>query len=817
MKMKRFIVALLTICMIATGMIGNLYIARADAGPVITADNKDTNIVLKPGETIHVRLPFTLSGNFIFDPKVKIKDDNENSPFTFTRPVLRNEFGDTMSLINTTIKTYAEFDITVKETAQIKTYPVSLVVDGRLYDDTPCSSSLELSLQILEEKAPAQLTITDLYYDNNMIGKPMDLSFFIKNEGEVTAYSAYISVNYGESGIKKNYTAENIKIGDLAPGEKTPVKLPVLILDNATEGKKTLTANFSYKDLDGNSKTSAYNFQVNILSNTEGPNFDIEEIDYPNDVKPGDEFVLKAVFRNNGETKAQNIKVTVENADTDSIVKNYYTDYLVLSNVPSGEAKELNVPLIAGAAASGNLNKLVLKLTYTDHLGISYTQTKTLYLKVVTDKEEEPAKETSIVIKNVSQKPAKPVAGGNLTVSFEMENKGNTDIKELKVSLEGLTGKTFIPLEIEPYIYIELLKVGETKAITIPLKVSDDIPEGLNYLDLKYSYKGGASEAVKLPVLDVQNALGSGSIPKLIISQYFADVEELRAGSTFNFTFDITNTHSSVSAKNITVTIKKPDTQPEEIFSPTKGSNSFFIEKIAPGETVQKTLEMKVKSDTKTGAYKVLIILEYEFDGYKPKENSDAGYTRNNEITLQAVENARPVVDYVNIYSYDGSVTVGNPAFLSFEFYNMGRSPLNNVIATVEGDFVKADGNMYFLGTVPEGSSRYDEFEVIPNVEGQAKGVLKITYEDSNGDKVEYLKEFEYPVNGAQPFNPDFGFDGGMDVFNPMMPQPKKEILKPWMFIILQILIFVIFLPVTRKVIISVYRRKLQKREEAKY
>ena len=34
------------------------------------------------------------------------------------------------------------------------------------------------------------------------------------------------------------------------------------------------------------------------------------------------------------------------------------------------------------------------------------------------------------------------------------------------------------------------------------------------------------------------------------------------------------------------------------------------------------------------------------------------------------------------------------------------------------------------------------EFEVIPNMEGM-KGLVKITFEDSNGDEIEYSKDFE--------------------------------------------------------------------------
>ncbi len=815
MKMKRLLVAIMTICMLATGMIGNLSIAQAEESPYVVAVDKNTSFTVKPGATSHIKLKVKSTNYFLYNLTVKVSDENPGSPFTYSRPIFTTEQGEPITNFGSSMNVYIEFDVTAKETAGIKTYPITLIIDGVNFNESSFSSKLELQLNILEEKTPAQLTIDDVKFGDNMIGNNSNISFKIKNEGEIIARNTYITVAFGDSGIAKNYSVESIKVGDIAPGDIKQVDLPVTILPNATEGRKTLTINFSYKDIDGTAKTSSYPIQVELRESSDSPVIEIESISYSDNLKPGDEFVLKAIFRNSGDEKAKDIRVTVENAETDSIVKNYFTDYIKVSALSPGDARTAEIPLIAGASASGSLNKLVLKITYSDVLGVTYTRTKTIYLKVLDS--ESPIKESSIVIKNVTQTPAQPVAGGDLKVSFVMENKGNSDIKELKLTLDGLTGNTFIPVNTDPYIYIDLLKSGESKTITIPLKVSDDIAEGLSYLNVNYSYKGGTGDTVKIPVLDVQNSLGSSSIPKLIISQYSADQEELKAGSTFNFTFDITNTHSSVSAKNITVIVKKPDTQTEEAFSPTNGSNSFFIESIAPGETVQKTMEMKVKSDVKTGAYKLLVVLEYEFDGYKPKENSDAGYTRNNELTLQAVENARPVVDYVNVYSYDGNVVVGNSAFLSFEFYNMGKSALNNVVATVEGDFTKADGNMYFVGNVAEGSSMYVEFEVIPNLEGQAKGTLRITYEDSNGDKVDYLKEFETTVNGMPVFDPGMNGDGGVDVFNPTVPQPKKEILKPWLFILLQILIFVIFLPVTKKVIITVYRKKLQAKEEAKY
>ena len=75
-------------------------------------------------------------------------------------------------------------------------------------------------------------------------------------------------------------------------------------------------------------------------------------------------------------------------------------------------------------------------------------------------------------------------------------------------------------------------------------------------------------------------------------------------------------------------------------------------------------------------------------------------------ITLQAVENSRAVVNNVFVGAYD-MPTINQPAALTFEFYNMGKSPLNNVYATVEGDYTLGTGNMYFMGNFEAGASDY--------------------------------------------------------------------------------------------------------------
>jgi hypothetical protein len=232
---------------------------------------------------------------------------------------------------------------------------------------------------------------------------------------------------------------------------------------------------------------------------------------------------------------------------------------------------------------------------------------------------------------------------------------------------------------------------------------------------------------------------------------------------------------------------------------------------------VENTIELKVKSDAVTKAYPLKITMEYEYEGMPEPEKGQPGVTKVEELNLQAVENARPVVDNIQVYSFDGNVMEGGTATISFGFYNMGKSVLSNVTVTLEGDgFTKTDGSMYFVGNVQPGDSAPVEMEVTPNKEGNVPGKLKISYEDSNGDTVEFTKDFEGMVMAAGAMNMKGAPEGpSSEVMNPGMPAVgKKAILPVWAFVLAQLLIFILFVPITRKVIISVYKSKLRKKEE---
>jgi hypothetical protein len=217
------------------------------------------------------------------------------------------------------------------------------------------------------------------------------------------------------------------------------------------------------------------------------------------------------------------------------------------------------------------------------------------------------------------------------------------------------------------------------------------------------------------------------------------------------------------------------------------------VERINPGETVENTLTMKVKSDAETGSYDLDVEVEYEYDNMSDMDADNGGITETNTISLQAVEDAQAVIENISLGDWGEEPTVNKATGLSFEFYNMGQSTLENVYFTFEGDFQLETGDMSYLGTVEPGTSEYVEPMVIPLVEGNASGTIVVHYEDSTGNEFTINKEI--PVTSIQSAEMTEDKDTIEDI--PVMSGDTVVTKKsgiPFEFIIILIIAFIAFI-----------------------
>lgn len=545
--------------------------------------------------------------------------------------------------------------------------------------------------------------------------------------------------------------------------------------------------------------------------------FAISNMKVSTELTPGGTATVSFEVTNAGEQEAKNVCLSADYSAGQLIPQ--YTNYTrKLGDLKKRDSATVSLRVKVLENVTQEMVLLPLVITYKDSDGVSHTAdtNNILYLEVdVPEQKPEEFENGTLLVNDVKQSPSKPKAGEQVSLTFSMENTGEKDYTDAKLYLNYLSGTGFEPVSAEPYQYVGTVKAGQKKTVTVKVIAGKEIAEGMNTLAIDYTYKDGkkedASGRVTLYVLNVQKAEESGALskPKLMVSDFASDKEVVKSGEEFDFTFQVYNTHSEVAAKNIKVTVTS------DTYSVTKGSNSFFIQKIAPGESEEITLNLKASAAAMTGSYPIHIQMEYEYDGMPVTEANAGGVEVTETKMLLVKENLRVSVENVMVGGWD-TPFVNQTTQLAFSIYNMGKSQLNNVYFTVEGDFAVANGSSYYYGTLQAGYPDYVEMDITPLVAGEAVGVLTIHMEDSNGDEVTYTTDISGYIMDMG--SSDIGYedpwvDMPVDVYPMEEPQAEPIVSLP-IFIGGLIVVFLLTFFVVRGIRIACYKKKLRKEEE---
>ncbi|SFR55239.1 COG1361 S-layer family protein [Anaeromicropila populeti] len=542
----------------------------------------------------------------------------------------------------------------------------------------------------------------------------------------------------------------------------------------------------------------------------------ITDIECQQGMEPGDTTDLTFQLNNLGTMAAENVKVTVEGFADDGVLPGSEGTTQKITKIEGSGNYTVSFPIRVSANAVTGSKALTISVEYkaastdTD----KSTETTSTYVEVKgKTTASDTAKTLKLLVSDVKQNPSVPVAGESLQVSFNLKNINTKDVYSITITPTNLSATNFSPVQSEPYQFVKKIKAGESVTVSNALKVSDQVVEGLNQIEYAITYKDASgteySDTVKVFVINVKNPEEeTAGVPKLIISDYSTGDEDLKAGQTFTFAFDIHNTHSNLSANNIKVTLSSD----ENTFAITEGSNSFYLSSIKAGETQHKEIELRVKADCVTKAYPLKIQFEYEYEGMKiPEDAVSSGLTVSETLNLQVMENSRPTVSNIVVGTYDQPMT-NTPCGMMFDFYNMGKSILYNVTARIESSDFVATQETVFIGNVEAGAGNSHEMEVTPLVENvDAVGTLIVTYEDSNGNSYEIPTEFTAYIQSVTTIDDPGMFDPGM--FD-NSGEAKKPIVKVWIFVIIDVVLFLFGMFIVRKVIISLYKRKLRRAEE---
>ena len=337
--------------------------------------------------------------------------------------------------------------------------------------------------------------------------------------------------------------------------------------------------------------------------------------------------------------------------------------------------------------------------------------------------------------------------------------------------------------------------------ITWNFRTRKDVTSGYKKIAFNVQYTNSAGEQVNTTLNTYVKAVGAPgpgtgdttSTPRLIVTGFDTDPEQVRAGDNFTLTVHMKNTAKRTAVSNVEFTLKaategKDADAVYEAFLPVAGSSTIYVESIPAGGTTDLVIDMKAKADLAQKPYVLNIDMKYEDE--KLKE-----FTASSSVSIPVYQEARYEISEPEVMP--SSIDVGSESNVMFSIYNTGKTTLYNVSVRFEGDSVS--GGEAFVGNIQSGGTGNVDTMLTGVAPTTDDGIIKaiISFEDNETNKTEVEKELTLYV--SEPVYDD------MDMNDYDMSDDTKSGLPIWAKILL---VLVVIAAVVAAVIIVKKKKK---------
>lgn len=540
---------------------------------------------------------------------------------------------------------------------------------------------------------------------------------------------------------------------------------------NAKAGTYKIPLEIKYKNVYGVDFSDSKDIYIKITNDNLPPQLVVREAKTnPEIIKPGEHFTLTFDLWNMGTLEAKNVTIDLDPSSNffalDNVTKKYFFEFKGLNN------REISYSLKAKDELESGTYVIKVLLSHEDEKNVEYP------IYVMVEGEEKKEENVDIITENIKTPQQAVLTEQPFTIAFDIKNIGSTEAKDVKVTVES--GEKILPQSLN-VLTINSIEPGESIPVSFSFIATKDCESRAYPIKAVIEYKNDDEQVKKEQYMGVliegeDEKTTLNTIPKIIISEYSSDPGMVKAGENFTLHMAFLNTSKLKAVQNMKITLVVNETSEEtggSVFTPVQSSNTFYIDKLEPGETSEKQMVMYTIPDAKAKTYVVKAIFEYEYE-----ENGQLKTNNMEDVFgIPVIQPAKLEVTDVIVFE---PAFVGEPVYISSEFYNMGRVKLSNLMIKVEGDFDTRESN-YFVGNFDIGYSDYYEASITPLHPGETTGKLVYTFEDAAGEEHRIEKEFTVNAMESEPvvnpfpgeFYPD---DMGM---NPMPGKTSKFPLIP--------------------------------------
>lgn len=438
-----------------------------------------------------------------------------------------------------------------------------------------------------------------------------------------------------------------------------------------------------------------------------------------------------------------------------------------------GKVAILKASVSASSDAKSGVVTVPIKITYQySSNSTPASETVNAYIKI-NGTDSNPANRLKITNYSFDRQNIKAGEAFNLTVV--LNNPSNGAVKNVNVNIGNLSTETIMMNNAIDTMYLPELAANSTQTLTFPMIASKTIDKNSQMLELTVTADGIENPLTsKIFAFISKSSDGSEAAlngkPKIVIDSYDYGGSAVTGGQPFDLSMVFRNTSSNITIENLKMTIQSvADEKTGGAFTPTSSSNSFFVKSIAPNGSISQGINLMPKADADPKSYGLEIRFEFE---YVSKGELQEG-SSTEQISIPLKQSDRFEVNEVDLW---GPMYVGMESSINVSYVNKGKSTINNLEISIEGENMTAMESRTYVGNVESGNSDYYSVNVTANEPGPVKGKIKFSYEDANGQTVVVEKEFTGEAMSMN-FEPDPGIDMPMPEENTGMPMWGKILI----------------------------------------
>lgn len=260
------------------------------------------------------------------------------------------------------------------------------------------------------------------------------------------------------------------------------------------------------------------------------------------------------------------------------------------------------------------------------------------------------------------------------------------------------------------------------------------------------SYDGGVYNSDPVALGGDGGSTADASVPRVIVTGFDTEPAEVKAGDDFKLIVHLKNTSKKTAVSNMLFDLQAPAAGTDEAaeapaFLPASGSSSIYLDGIPANGTKDISIELNSRADLIQKPYSITMSMKYE--------NSDAVQFES-ESSLAIPVNQEARFEFSDIQIMPDTAEVGEEANITCNIYNLGRIKMYNVKVGFEGDAI--EGEEQFLGNLESGATGMIDGIVTAVAESYEESNCKLvlSYEDDSGNVTTAEQEFTMMVTAPQ-------------------------------------------------------------------